>query len=365
MRRTLTVGVVLLIGFGAYMASNLIPVSGVLLDLPQTLVERCTRVDVFPGTEDVTIDPDTDLAFVSASDRRALAAGKPVRGGIFTVDLAGSHAVRKVSPDVPADFQPHGISLWSGRGGEKRLFVVNHPVAGGHTVEIFEVGERGALRHLETVAFAAMYTPNDVVAVGPRQFYASNDRGYTSGLMETLEAYLALPLSSVVYFDGREGRIVQRGLAYANGINVSPDGSTVYIAEVLGRRIGFYTRNATTGDLERTRVVDIDTGPDNIEVARDGGIWIGGHPRAFDFLEHAENETAIAPSHVLRIDPETGDVKDVFIDTTGVLNASSVGAVWDRTLVVGAVFDGHVLVCPVPEAGAGAGTGAKARGTAG
>jgi arylesterase/paraoxonase len=352
MRRIFTVGVLLLVGFAAYMASNLIPASGVLLDLPQTLVERCTRVDVFPGTEDVTIDPDTDLAFVSASDRRALAAGKPVRGGIFTVDLASGHAVRAVSPEVPADFQPHGISLWSDPRGDKRLFVVNHPAAGGHTVEIFEVGLRGMLRHLETIAFAAMYTPNDVVAVGPRQFYASNDRGYTSGVMETLEAYLALPLSNVVYFDGREGRVVQKGLAYANGINVSPDGSTVYVAEVLGRRVGFYARNASTGDLERTRLVRIDTGPDNIEIARDGGIWIGGHPRIFDFLKHAEDEAAIAPSHVLRIDPETGDVQDVFIDTAGTINASSVGAVWDRTLVVGAVFDGHVLVCPVPGAAA-------------
>jgi arylesterase/paraoxonase len=346
MRTLVVVGAGLFLGLTAHFVSNIVPASGVLLDLKPLLVDRCTRVEVFPGTEDVTIDPDTGFAFVSASDRRAARAGRPVRGGVFTVELTAGHAVANVTPAEPADFQPHGISLWKGPDGDKRLFVINHPAAGGHAVEIFGVGEGGTLAHLETVAFEAMHSPNDVVAIGPRQFYATNDHGFREGVLGMLEAWLALPFASAVYFDGSEGRVVQRGLVYANGINLSADGSTVYIAEVLERRIGFYARDAKTGDLRHLRSEAVATNPDNIEVARDGALWIGGHPRIFDFLAHSKDPAAIAPSQVLRLDPATGQTTTVFLDTGGRLNASSVGAMWNGPLVVGAVFDGHVLVCP-------------------
>ncbi|MBB5519950.1 strictosidine synthase family protein [Amphiplicatus metriothermophilus] len=333
----------------AYFISNLVSASGLLLNLEPRLADRCTRVDVSPGTEDVTIDPEAQLAYISATDRRAARAGRPKRGAIFALDLAADYAVREVSPDWPADFQPHGISLWRGADGRKRLFVVNHPASGGHSVEIFSVEQDGSLTHLETVAFEAMRSPNDVAAVGPRQFYATNDRGFEGGLMGTLEAWLALPFSSVVYFDGENDGIVRKGLAYANGINVSHDGDTVYVAEFLRRRISVYDRDRNTGALSRRAVVRLDAGPDNIEVARDGALWVAGHPKVFDFLKHAEDPSAISPSHVARVNPETGDVGEVFVDPSGAINASSVGAVWDDTLIVGAVFDGHVMVCPMME----------------
>ncbi|GAB4525177.1 MAG: arylesterase [Amphiplicatus sp.] len=337
------------VALAAYFISNLIAASGMLLKLEPRLADRCTRVDVSPGTEDVTIDPETRLAYISATDRRAALAGRPERGGIFTLDLNAGYAVREVSPEWPADFQPHGISLWRAADGRKRLFVVNHPAAGGHAVEIFNVEDDGSLTHLETVAFETMHSPNDVVAVGPRQFYATNDRGFEGGVMGTLEAWLALPFSSVVYFDGENGRIVRKGLVYANGINASHDGDAIYVAEFLRRRIGVYDRDGNTGALSRRDVVRLDVGPDNIEVARDGALWVAGHPKVFDFLKHVEDPDAVSPSYVARITPQTGDVSEVFIDATGAINGSSVGAVWDNTLIVGAVFDGHVMVCPMAE----------------
>lgn len=329
-----------------YLLSNLIPASGAFASLDSRLVDQCAKINVFPGTEDVTIDPGASLAFVSGADRRAAFAGSSVRGGIFTIDLADDNTVRRVSPDAPADFQPHGISLWRGENGEKRLFVVNHP-ASGHTVEIFDISETGDLAHIETVSFDAMHSPNDVLAVGPRQFYATNDHGFDGGIMGTLEAYLALPFSSVVYYDGVQGREIEKGLVYANGVNISADGSTVYVAELLKRRIAAFSRDAETGEITRQRNYKVNTSPDNIEVAGDGALWTGGHSKIFDFLKHAENPSAIAPSHVVRIDPQTGDAEDIFIDTRGVINASSVGAVWDDILIVGAVFDGHVMICPL------------------
>ena len=216
-------------------------------------------------------------------------------------------------------------------------------------MEIFSVGEGGALTHLESVAFEEMHSPNDVLAVGPRQFYATNDRGYDGGFMGTMEAYMALPFSSVVYFDGEAGSFAAKGLVYANGINQSPDGSTIYVSEFLKRRVAVFDRDVESGKLKKTRTIKVQTGPDNIEVSRDGALWIGGHTKVFDFLDHVEDPSAIAPSHVIRVNPRNGVSKDIFIDTSGKLNGSSVGAVWDKTLIVGAVFDGHVMVCPMIE----------------
>ncbi len=329
----------------AYLALLMIPVSGALQTLDQKLVEQCRRVDVFPGTEDVTIDPEFNIGIVSADDRRAAFAGNPVPGGIYAFNVDQPELIVKISPEGLNDFHPHGLSLWRGPG-EKRLFVINH-ASDGEKVEIFILGPDGMLTHSETIAFPEMHSPNDILAVGPRSFYATNDHKYDGGLMGTLEAYFALPFASVVYFDGTKGGFAAKGLVYANGINQSPDGKTVYVSEFLKRRIDLFDRDPETGALTKRGQYSVNTNPDNIEIAADGGIWVAGHPRVFDFLRHVKKPDHPAPSHVLRVNARTGEGKEFFVDTTGKLNASSVGAVWDKTLIVGSVFDTHVMVCPM------------------
>jgi len=341
------------VGALAWTLAHVIPAAGTFSTLEPSLVDRCQRVDIAPGTEDVTIDPDLNAAFISAADRRgwynetAEDSVNPANG-IYLMSLNGDNAVRRVSPPME-NFLPHGINLWRGPNGDKRLFVVNHPPSGEEIVEIFGVGPEGDLTHLESISFDAMHSPNDVVAVGPRQFYATNDRGFEKGPLSVLEAYMALPFSSVAYYDGEEGHIAAKGLAYANGINRSADGSTIYVAEFLKRRITIFERNPETGALRKKKSIAVNTGPDNIEIASDGALWIAGHTKVFDFLAHAKDSGKVAPSHVIRLNPRNGLKSDVFVSTEGQLNASSVGAVWDKTLIVGAVFDGHVMVCPMLE----------------
>lgn len=347
MRLFLTAIGVLGLGVLGWLLYNMIPASGVFANLQPKLADRCRAVKVFPGTEDVTIDEETGIAFISADDRRATAAGAPVQGGVYALRLDGSDRVSKVSPDSFGEFHPHGISLWRGADGRKRLFAINHTIADGHKVEIFDVGYAGALLHVDTVAFPEMSSPNDLVGVGPRSFYVTNDRGFTSGFMETLEAYLALPAASLAYYDGQGGKIVAKGLTYANGVAVSADGKTLYVSEFLRRRIDVYARDPDTGALSLLRRYPVNTGPDNIEVESDGALLIGGHSKVFDFLKHARDAGAVAPSHVIRVNPATGETEDVLIDASGALNASSAAAATNDTLVVGAVFDDHVLVCPL------------------
>lgn len=65
---------VLVAGFLAGLAWSLahsIPLSGAFATLEPKLVDQCRRIDVAPGTEDVAIDPELNLAFISTADRRA------------------------------------------------------------------------------------------------------------------------------------------------------------------------------------------------------------------------------------------------------------------------------------------------------
>ncbi|HOP20353.1 MAG TPA: SMP-30/gluconolactonase/LRE family protein [Amphiplicatus sp.] len=353
MQRVLIVFAAALAALVAYFLATMIPLSGAFAHLENRLVDQCDSITVAPGTEDVTIDPDTNLAFITAADRRGWynksgEEGAAPSNGVYAMTVSSPHEVRLVSPPMD-DFLPHGESLWRGPNGEKRLFVINHPTKGGQYVEIFDVGEGGMLTHVESVSFPEMEHPNDVLAVGPRQFYITNDHKFDKGPLAVLEPYLALPFASVAYFDGEKGRIVRKNIAYANGINQSPDGKHVYVSELLKRRILVFDRNAETGDLTPIGKIKVNTAPDNIEVSRDGALWVAGHSRIFDFVKHAKDPNVIAPSHVVRINARSGENKDLFIDTTGKLNASSVGAVWDKTLIVGAVFDDHVMVCPMVE----------------
>lgn len=329
-----------------WMLWNLVPASGVFAGLKPKLIDQCRAVTIFPGTEDVTIDPEIGVAFVSADDRRATFAGAPAQGGVYALRLDGTDRVAKVSPDSFGEFHPHGLSLWRGEDGRKRLFVINHTLRNGDKVEIFDVGTGGALLHVDSVSFPEMTSPNDVLGVGPRSFYVTNDKAFKTGFLSQAEAYLALPLASLAYFDGQSGKIAARGLAYANGVNMSSDGKTVYASAFLGRNVTVYDRDPATGALTKRKSIPVNTGPDNIEVASDGALWIGGHSKVFDFLKHVKDPSHAAPSHVIRVNPESGTVEDMLIDTEGTINASSVGAVYDDTLIVGSVFDDHVMVCP-------------------
>jgi len=337
----------------AWSLAHSIPASGAFAELKPMLADQCRRVEISPGAEDVTIDPDTNLAFVSAGDRRdwfnatSAQTANPANG-IYVIEPGDHGNVRRVSAPMD-DFLPHGISLWRGENGEKRLFVVNHPPGGGEFVEIFDVGDGGALTHLESVTFDALISPNDVVGVGPRQFYATNDAFFQKGILATFERYVPMPITNVVYFDGTQGRVAAKGLTFANGVNQSADGKTVYVAELMKRRIAVFDRDMETNMLTRRKNIKVNTAPDNIEVANDGSLWVAGHSKIFDFLKHAKDPAEIAPSHVIRVNPLNELTSNVLVSLDGEINASSVGAVWDNTLIVGGVFDAHVLVCPMME----------------
>lgn len=316
----------------------------------------CVQVLGVVGAEDITIDVWGRTAYLSAYDRRAEAAGRPGRGGLYAYDLTMPvPQLRDLTPAAPPDFRPHGLSLLQDVRGQGRLFVVNHQ-GGKNSVEIYDVTPSG-LVHRETIRDPALVSPNDVVAVGERRFYVTNDHGSRPGFLSTLEDYLRLPRSNVQYFDGTSFHQVAGDLRFANGINRSANGRQIYVAEMLGGTVDVYDRDPASGALTLAWRIPLDTGPDNIEVDELGRLWIGAHPKLLSLAQYANDPSRPSPAQVLRVDLHAVDgpsVKEIFLDPGERIAAASVAAERRGRLLIGPVWDGRFLDCRLAGAGAAA-----------
>ncbi|MGJ3231402.1 MAG: strictosidine synthase family protein [Oceanicaulis sp.] len=343
MRIVLLILAAVLAAAAARLAVVVVPASGALTDPDPTDVSACTPLEIAPGTEDVAYDAATGLVFVSAMNRRV--ESMDPRNGVYAFDLAAPQAtLRLVSTDTPADFRPHGIGLH--RDGETaRLFVVSHP-ASGSQVLIFDIGADGMLSHVRTVTDPAVVSPNDVAPAGPASFYASNDSRFGPNLLGYLEGFFGLPLASIAYFDGSEGRIAANGLTYANGVQLSADGTRLYAANFIGRKIFVYDRDPESRDLQRIATHHVPLGLDNIELDADGALHIGGNPEVFSFLAHQSDPEARAPSQAVRVDPSSGAWETIFYNDGTAIDSISVATPVPGAMIYGAVFDSHVLICP-------------------
>ena len=346
LKKILLAVIVLVLAAGGWFV-HLLWSAGQFKTLQAHYAGECTPVTGVVGPEDITIHPVTGVAYISASDRRAVIQGKPARGAIYAYDL---HSKRpeliRLTADAGDNFQPHGISLYAGPGGQDSLFVINHE-DNRHRIEIYDLRD-GQLIHRKTIAGSMLISPNDILAVGPDQFYVSNDHRYTTGWMQVLENYLQLKLSSVVYYDGSRFLEVASGIGYANGINVSADGKILYLSAVTEGALHIYNRDIASGKLVHREKLDLGTGVDNIEIDAGGGLWIGAHPQLLTFTQHAQDPTKLSPSQILHLKPKAGggyDIKEVYLNLGEEISASSVGAVYKNRMLVGAVFDPKFLDC--------------------
>jgi len=352
------VGVVcaLLVGYVLYLANA----AGEFRSLTNQPYGQCRPIPGMSGSEDITIHPDGRFAYISSDDRRAVINGNPTPGAILRYDLdAASSMPVNLTPDADLGFRPHGISLYVDADGRQTLFVVNHPGEslfgapdGGdsgplHTIEVFDV-QGDTLLHRQTHADTALISPNDVVAVDHDRFYVTNDHGTGPGALRQLEDYLRLPWANVLYFDGGLFTEVAHGLTYANGINLSADGSELYVAEVSRNRIQVYQRAPASGSLSLQQTLDVGFGADNIEIdPATGDLWVGGHPRLLTFVRHAADADVKSPSQVVRVRPGNFgyQVSTEFMDTGELISGASVGAWRDGRLLIGSVFEDHILDC--------------------
>jgi arylesterase/paraoxonase len=339
-------GVLLLV---AAFVGRVLWIGGAFTHIRPHFAGTCRLIDGPVGPEDITINQRSGRAYISASDRRALAAGKPVPGAIWAYDLTVFGALPvNLTPDAGVEFQPHGISLWVEPNGEETLFIVNHPAPSSgwppNVVEIADLRD-GRLRHRATLVDSRLVMPNDLVAVGIDRFYVTNTHRHAPGFLQTLETYLQLHKANVLFYGPGGFRVAVQGLLFPNGINASADGRTIYVASTTGRRVLVYDRDPESNALTLRDQIPIGSGGDNIEVDPDGTLWIGSHPKLLTVPKHMADPSVPAPAQILRIPAGERRVEEVYLSDGHPLSAASVGARYGSRLLIGQIAGRGFLDC--------------------
>jgi len=351
MRRSVFI-LLILLALLAVITFDILIKAGAFVRIEPHFAGTCESLPLPGSAEDIQIDRTAGLAYLSVLDRRAMIEGKDVRGTILKVDLnAESLSAIPATANVPDDFRPHGLSLYAAPDEAQRLFVISHPRDKPHTVEVFERGADGLFAHVETIHNPLLVDPNAIVAVGSRQFYVANFSGASPGIERFIEMYFGRALAEIVYFDGEVMRAVDEPIAFGTGIAASADGGRVYVSEANARRLRINSRDSETGDLVLVEYVDIDTIPDNLNVAEDGAIWIAAHPKPYQLLKHLQDPARQSATQVLRVagDPQAENrIQEIYLNAGDAISAGSVAALLGKRLLIGSMIEHELLVCRLP-----------------
>ncbi|KAG8443122.1 hypothetical protein GDO86_011800 [Hymenochirus boettgeri] len=337
---------------------------GILLAfLGERIVTFCQRANIFReeepkdlpncrlikgiefGSEDIDILPN-GLAFISSGLKYpgliSLQPEKP--GEIFLLDLSDEHlhpvSLRLSRAFDFSTFNPHGISTYiDPKDDTVYLFVVNHPQY-KTTIELFKFKEEeNALLHLKTIKHELLHSVNDIVAVGPESFYATNDCYFTDFIMRHMEMFFGMALTNVVYYSPSVVKQVSSGYYSANGIAMSTDNKFVYVADVFGHTIHILEKQ-TDWSLTPVKVVELEMLVDNLSVdPTTGDIWTAGHPNGWKLLSyHFDDLPGSEVVRVRNIHSENPIVTQVYVNNGSLIQASSSACVYEGKLLVGTVF---------------------------
>ena len=308
-------------------------------DVDEHFAGVCTDF-VLPGSgEDMQIDRARQISYLSIFDRLGAAQKEQVGPGSITkLDLSQTPPVASNALLDGPDLHPHGLSLHITESGERHLYVINHPEdrsTGLESIEHYVEISAGEFSHVETFASPLITRANDMVAVGPREFYVAQDVDRTSG--DTL--------TKLVYFDGATYRAVADDIQSGGGINVSADGKTLYIAETGGEVIRIASLKED-GSIAASEFIELGSAPDNIDVAEDGSLWVGAHSNVTALAMHFIMGSN-APSQILRVGLDDAEpvIEEIYLNAGEQISAGSGGTTTGNTLLIGSITARKVLVC--------------------
>ncbi|XP_016050345.2 serum paraoxonase/lactonase 3 isoform X2 [Erinaceus europaeus] len=307
--------------------------------------QKCQLVEgLEAGSEDIDILP-SGLAFISTGLKYpGLPKSVPDEPGyIFLMDMNEKNPQAQAL-DISdgfdkASFNPHGISTFIDKDHAVYLYVVNHPHMKS-TVEIFKFEEKQrSLIHLKTITHELLESVNDIVVVGPEQFYATRDHYFSKFFLRLIEMILDFQWTYVLFYSPKEVKVVAKGFSSANGITISPDKKYIYVADVTAQNIHVMKKH-DNWDLTPLKVIQLATFVDNLTIdPATEDILAGCHPNAKKLLNY--NPENPPGSEVLRIEnvlSEHPRISTVYANDGSVLQGSTVASVYKKKLLIGTIF---------------------------
>jgi arylesterase/paraoxonase len=376
-RAALTAGTII-VAAGMGIAARTLDAYGVFTSVPSKPLAQCTAITGIQGPEDIAIDFSSKLAFVSAFDRRAAAAHKwSSQDGIYATSLksanvltpdaktgllrvtftlgknADSRALTRLAGS-PADFHPHGISLYRDANGLV-LMAINHHADGTSSVESFDVkiadGKNGTIVSLSetgNIESRDLNSPNAIAAIDRARFYVVNDHGGTTKFGRMLDDLLVLPRANLLYYDGMVFRPMADRLAYPSGLAISPDGHHLYVTEANARRLDTFALNPESGQLTQEGTLDIPSNLDNVRFDDHGVLWLGSHPKNLAMAAYRSDPSKPAPSEIFKIATNAGIPQSADVVYAGTdIGGSSVAAVMGDRMLIGGPLADRILDCKI------------------
>ncbi|KAL5010384.1 hypothetical protein ScPMuIL_012689 [Solemya velum] len=245
-----------------------------------------------------------------------------------------------------SNFHPHGMSSWE-EDGETYVYAVSHPPT-EDVVEMFHFNSSSQiLTHMRNFSSPNFNYMNDFVMVSKESFYITKFWRWRDFVRIRLEVRLLARFGEIMFFDGTDAKTLISGLVMPNGINMSPDGKYVYVAEFGDLKLRTYKRDITDNSLTE---LEVETGVDNIEVDPiTGDMWIGCHPILHKLWEYdARGATGLTPSQVIRVKVKDGKIQDMietYVNDGTEIPGSTSASFYNGKMVIGALAAEHIIVC--------------------
>ena len=202
--------------------------------------------------------------------------------------------------NAPVELFPHGLHAH----GHSQLLVVNHK-SNEDAIEFFDVDFASkTLSHAKSFSHELLFNVNDCATHGSTM-YCTNWRSQKTGTVADMaEVYLRLPWTNVVKCDLESGACDEAavGLKMANGVEISRDGSFLFVVESVRPAIAVFSISASDGTLELSHRIPTLESCDNLSWDSAGNLLSGCHPKALTWLWYCKDvEARHAPCTVKKI----------------------------------------------------------------
>ncbi len=289
-------------------------------------------------------------------ERWVLASAYAGTGGINLIDVAsrasttvfpgpavGLRPDKKTYPDCPGPpatpFTTHGLYVAPGRGPVLQFMAVVH--GSRESIDVFKIDTRPAPPSLMWVGCVIAPLPiglNSVRGLSDGGFITTNwlPRG---GAPDSMQRMMAGERNGELWeWHTRSGwqKVPGSEAAGANGIELSADGKTIYMAAWGSRSFIRLTRGATPRKRDE---IPLGFRVDNIHFARDGSLLAAGQ------ITDPPNLS----SRVVKIDPQTLAVTDLLTrpdDATFAGNTTAIEI--GKSLWLGSYRGNRIAIVPAP-----------------
>jgi DNA-binding beta-propeller fold protein YncE len=269
------------------------------------------------NAEDLIRLGDTRWLLASGLDG-PLNGGAPAKGHVYLVDTAARTFVDWFPGTAPAfrhdtamfkdcpgpldtaSFSAHGLDLRQQAAGRFRLYVTGHGAR--EAIEVFDVNASGAqptIAWVGCVVLPARVSANSVAILADGGFVTTQFMDRSLPVNQAFSQVTSGQINGMLYEwhpGGKVEPIAGTELSGANGIAISPDGRTIYVAAYGTHEIVRFERGA--GAL-RKQVVKVDITPDNLRWSPDGKLLAAGG------IHGAPGAPGAAGWAVLELDPQT------------------------------------------------------------